>query len=46
MEEIEVYLEGDNKRLFMEFLRKMLQWEPEKRPTALEQLEDEWLNSD
>jgi len=44
LEDCEVYLEGDNKRLFMSFMRKMLPWEPEKRPTALEMLQDEWLN--
>ncbi|KAF2807179.1 kinase-like protein [Mytilinidion resinicola] len=45
LEDCEVYLEGDNKRLFMSFMRKMLQWEPEKRATALKLLQDEWLNS-
>lgn len=45
LEDSEVYLEGENQKRFLAFLRKMLQWEPEKRPTALELLQDEWLNS-
>ena len=28
---------------FLRFMRRMLQWEPEKRPTAVELLEDPWL---
>ncbi|OCL03204.1 CMGC protein kinase [Glonium stellatum] len=36
-------LEGDDKRLFLNFARKMLQWLPEHRKTAKELLEDPWL---
>jgi len=34
---------GDDKRLFLNFVRKMLQWLPEHRKTAKELLEDPWL---
>jgi serine/threonine protein kinase len=38
---------GDSKdrELFLRFMRKMLQWEPEKRSSARELLQDEWLHS-
>ena len=36
-------LEGDNKAAFLQFIRKMLQWNPEKRSTAKELLADPWL---
>ncbi|KAJ9198984.1 hypothetical protein DTO021D3_8558 [Paecilomyces variotii] len=36
-------LEGDDKQLFLNFVRKMLQWLPEHRKTAKELLEDPWL---
>ncbi|KAF4628044.1 hypothetical protein G7Y89_g10108 [Cudoniella acicularis] len=35
--------EGDEKRLFLNFVRKMLQWLPEDRKTTKELLEDPWL---
>ncbi|CDM37848.1 unnamed protein product [Penicillium roqueforti FM164] len=37
-------LEGEDKRLFIEFVRKMLQWEPECRLTAKELYDDPWLH--
>jgi len=45
LEDIEVYLEGENKEHFMIFMRKMLQWDPEKRFSAHDLLQDQWLNS-
>jgi trans-aconitate methyltransferase len=36
-------LEGEEKQLFLNFARKMLQWLPEHRKTAKELLEDPWL---
>jgi hypothetical protein len=43
LEDSEENLEGKNKALFLQFMRKMLQWEPEKRKSARELLEDPWL---
>ena len=43
LEDSEVQLSGENKTLFMDFMRKMLQWVPEKRQTAKQLLEDPWL---
>lgn len=43
LEEIETLLTGDEKRRFLEFMRKMLQWAPERRNTARELFEDAWL---
>jgi serine/threonine protein kinase len=36
-------LEGKEKKLFIEFARKMLHWLPEDRKTAKELLEDPWI---
>lgn len=35
--------EVGDRLLFLRFMRKMLQWEPEKRSSARELLEDEWI---
>jgi serine/threonine-protein kinase SRPK3 len=43
LEASEENLEGKNKVLFLQFMRKMLQWAPEERKTAEELLEDPWL---
>ena len=45
LETSERRLSGDNKAQFLIFVRKMLQWLPEKRYTAKQLLEDPWLNS-
>jgi serine/threonine-protein kinase SRPK3 len=37
-------LEGEDKDLFLRLMRKMLQWEPEKRSTAAELAQDEWIH--
>ncbi|KAI9698963.1 MAG: hypothetical protein M1836_003152 [Candelina mexicana] len=44
LEESEEYLEGRNKKAFLRFVRKMVQWRPEDRQTANQLLEDDWLN--
>ncbi|KAL9077952.1 MAG: hypothetical protein Q9157_003134 [Trypethelium eluteriae] len=44
LEESEEYLEGSNKKAFLRFVRKMVQWRPEDRQTASQLLEDDWLN--
>jgi serine/threonine-protein kinase SRPK3 len=36
-------LEGEDMELFLRFMRKMLQWEPEKRSSAAELAKDEWI---
>ncbi|KAK7513784.1 kinase-like domain-containing protein [Phyllosticta citriasiana] len=36
-------LEGEDKECFLRLMRKMLQWEPEKRSSARELAEDEWI---
>ncbi|KAF3482010.1 CMGC/SRPK protein kinase [Arthroderma uncinatum] len=44
LESREIQLEGENKRLFLEFMRKMLQWVPEDRANAQQLLfEDPWV---
>lgn len=45
MEDLEEYLEGRNKELFLQFVRKMLVWDAEERYDARDLLDDEWLNS-
>ncbi|EIT75121.1 hypothetical protein AO1008_02001 [Aspergillus oryzae 100-8] len=36
-------IHGDDKRMFIEFVSKMIRWRPEERSTAKELLEDPWL---
>jgi serine/threonine-protein kinase SRPK3 len=43
LEAVEENLGGKNKELFLNMVRSMLQWEPEKRKTARELLSDPWL---
>ncbi|PYH87695.1 hypothetical protein BO71DRAFT_340461, partial [Aspergillus ellipticus CBS 707.79] len=43
LEERETSLEGQDKECFLHLIRKMLQWEPEKRSSAKELAEDEWI---
>ncbi|KAI2945553.1 hypothetical protein CBS147321_3800 [Aspergillus niger] len=42
----ETQLDGDNKKLFLQLLRKALCWLPEERPSARELIMDEWLRGD
>ncbi|KAJ7151047.1 kinase-like domain-containing protein [Mycena filopes] len=43
LEQLETNLEGADKKLFLEFMSKMLQWEPQNRQTPKQLLEDPWL---
>ncbi|GKZ32517.1 hypothetical protein AbraIFM66950_001986 [Aspergillus brasiliensis] len=43
LEDRETSLEGSDKIPFLRFMRKMLQWDPSKRSSAKELLEDEWI---
>ncbi|KAH7392021.1 kinase-like domain-containing protein [Phaeosphaeria sp. MPI-PUGE-AT-0046c] len=43
LEERATCLEGEERVCFLRFMRKMLQWEPEKRSSARELAEDEWI---
>ncbi|RAL05403.1 putative protein kinase [Aspergillus ibericus CBS 121593] len=45
LEDSEEYLEGENKEMFLVFVRKMLCWNPEERQSARELLTDPWLTS-
>lgn len=45
LEDSEEYLEGENKEMFLRFVRKMLRWDPEERQSARELLTDLWLTS-
>jgi hypothetical protein len=38
------FLDGDDKQLFLNFAKRMLQWEPGHRATARELCDDPWLN--
>ena len=44
LEQSEEFLEGRNKKMFLAFMRGMLQWRPEDRKTAKDLLQDPWLN--
>lgn len=44
LEMSEQFLEGQDKKGFLAFMRKMLQWRPEDRATAGEMFLDPWLN--
>ncbi|GFF63546.1 hypothetical protein IFM47457_00404 [Aspergillus lentulus] len=43
LEDSEEYLEGGNEKMFIQFVRKMLRWDPEERQSARELLMDPWL---
>ncbi|RAK79990.1 uncharacterized protein BO72DRAFT_525669 [Aspergillus fijiensis CBS 313.89] len=45
LQKVEENLTGENQQMFLDFMRSMLQWIPEKRKTAQELLDDAWLNS-
>ena len=44
LEDSEEQLSGESKALFLDFMRKMLQWVPEKRQTAKQLLDHAWLS--
>lgn len=39
-------ISGEEKAMFMRFVRRMLKWRPEERSTARELLDDPWLYND
>jgi hypothetical protein len=43
LEDSVLSLEGEDKRLFLDFIKQMLQWLPEDKKTAKALLEDPWL---
>lgn len=45
LEQRETTLAGEEKEAFLRLVRKMLQWEPEKRSSARELLDDEWIRA-
>ncbi|KAL6307087.1 CMGC/SRPK protein kinase [Sparassis latifolia] len=45
LEDAEKNLAGEDKALFLHFIRKMLKWKPEERANARELLDDLWLNA-
>ncbi|GAQ40314.1 hypothetical protein AKAW_09609 [Aspergillus niger] len=45
LDDSEEYIEGEDKQMFMNFMRKMLRWDPEERQSARELLTDPWLTS-
>ncbi|KGO64206.1 hypothetical protein PITC_087020 [Penicillium italicum] len=46
LEQRETSLEGEEKEMFLRLVRKMLQWEPEKRSSAVELEQDEWVQAE
>lgn len=46
LEAAERRLQGKEKRLFLAFMRKMLQWKPEDRASLQDVFIDEWLLAD
>jgi serine/threonine-protein kinase SRPK3 len=45
LELTETSLQGDDKKLFIQFMQKMMTWLPEQRSTAGQLLDDPWLKS-
>ena len=43
LENLEKRLSGQEKKLFIQFMRSMLKWLPEERKTTRQLLEDPWL---
>ncbi|KAJ6136095.1 hypothetical protein N7512_001255 [Penicillium capsulatum] len=46
LEQRETSLEGEEKEMFLRLVRKMLQWEPEKRSSAIELEQDKWIQAE
>jgi len=43
IEQRESTLEGEDKAKFLTLMRRMLQWDPEKRSSAKDLQQDEWM---
>lgn len=39
-------ISGEDKRMFLEFVSRMLKWQPKDRSTAKDLLNDPWLTAD
>lgn len=46
LEQRETSLQGKEKDMFLRLVRKMLQWEPENRSSAIELEQDEWVQAE
>ena len=44
LEKEEENLQGEEQRIFLAFLKKMIQWLPENRKSPKELIEDPWLS--
>ena len=44
LESKESLLDGQDKAEFLRLMKRILQWDPDMRPTAAELCEDPWLN--
>lgn len=45
LEDSERSLKGEDKELFLKFMRKTIRWSPQDRATAEELWDDPWINS-
>ena len=45
LEDAEKQLKGEEKAVFLSFVKKMLKWKPGERTSAKELLDDPWLNN-
>jgi hypothetical protein len=39
-------ISGEDKRMFLTFVKRMLKWEPKHRSTAQDLLDDPWLRAE
>jgi hypothetical protein len=39
-------ISGEDKRMFLTFVKRMLKWEPKDRSTAQDLLDDPWLRAE
>ena len=38
-------IQGEDKKMFIDFVKRMIKWRPEERSTARELLQDPWLRA-